>query len=278
MKTLEKPVENAVGYRYIDEGKVHMHSYNNKPLIGTSSVVDIIAKTLHWWSAELSAVECLEAGEHIPTIREEYLAIAKLPYAQKNVGIDALQKKYPIFKKARYAHHEKKNETAGTGTDMHAELEEYVKDCLIANKVLAHKTSGEESKALTFFVDWSLANVKMFKWAEGHCYAKEAWVGGICDCGAEMNDGKIAIFDFKSAKEAYYGYFVQVAGYALEIEENGVLDREGRVILKLEKLIEALYVVPFGAEDPTPRVRYNVEDLKVDFLAACRLYKGNENN
>ena len=88
-------------YKYIDEGRKHMHTIDGKPLLGTSSVVDIIAKTLHWWSAELAAIECLEAGEKIPTIREEYLAVAKLPQIEKKKGIDALCIKYPIFRKAK---------------------------------------------------------------------------------------------------------------------------------------------------------------------------------
>src|SRR3990167_3962192 len=265
-------------YKYIDEGRTHMHTYNGKPLIGTSTVVDIIAKTLHWWSAELAAVECLEAGEKIPTIREEDLAVTKLPQIEKKKGIDALCVKYPIFRKARYAHHEKKNETADTGTDMHLELSNYVLACIKDNKGVPLAHSVNEHKAVSLFTDWSMANIDKFLFSEGYCYALEAWVGGICDCGALMKNGKIAIFDFKSAKEAYYGQFIQVAGYALEIEENGVLDKDGNLILKLDKPIEELYVVPFGAEDTTTRVRYDVEDKKIDFLAAVRLYKGNEAN
>ena len=272
-KTTEK-------YRFIDEGRKHMHTIDGKPLLGTSSVVDIIAKTLHWWSAELAAVECLEVGEKIPTIREEYLAVAKLPQIEKKKGIDALCVKYPIFRKARYAHHEKKNEVADTGTDMHAELEKYVKKCIEQNggNPLALPKDPKEHLAVIQFADWSFDNIEKFLFSEGYCYAKEAWVGGICDCGALMKNSKIAIFDFKSAKEAYYGHFIQVAGYALEIEENGVLDKNGNLVLKLDKPIEELYVVPFGAEDTTPRVRYDVEDKKIDFLAAVRLYKGEQNN
>ena len=262
-------------YKYIDEGRKHMHTIDGKPLLGTSSVVDIIAKTLHWWSAELAAIECLEAGEKIPTIREEYLAVAKLPQIEKKKGIDALCIKYPIFRKARYAHFEKKNESADTGTDLHLELSNYILECIEKNK---GEPLGALNSKIKNFVDWSLVNVEKFLFSEGYCYALEAWVGGICDCGALMKNGKIAIFDFKSAKEAYYGQFIQVAGYALEIEENGVLDRDGNLILKLDKPIEELYVVPFGAEDTTPRVRYDVEEKKIDFLAAVRLYKGNNAN
>lgn len=116
-------------YRYTDtEEKKHLHEIEHngewKPLTGTSSAVsEVLAKNLTWWSAELSAVECLEVGEKIPTIRQEYLeAVAS---DDKKKAIDALQKKYPLFKKARFAHFEKKNETAKSGTDLHEILERF---------------------------------------------------------------------------------------------------------------------------------------------------------
>ncbi len=272
--------ETTQGYHYIDEGRKHMHSLDGRPLLGTSTVVDIIAKTLHWWSAELAAVECLETGEHIPTIREEYLAIAGLQQPFKSIEMAKLEKKYPIFKKARHAHNEKKKGTAKTGTDMHFELEKYVKNCIehFGGKPYLVETGPDAHKAVVLFSIHAVDEVEKFLWSEGHCYAREAWVGGISDCGALMKTGKIAIYDFKSAKEAYYGHFVQVGGYALEVEENGIMDAEGKVILKLDQPIGAIYVVPFGSEDPTPRVRYDVEEKKIDFLAAVRLYKANEIN
>ena len=69
---IDKVSEIANEYKYIDEGKEHLHTYLGKPLLGTSTVVGVLSKNLTWWAAETAAVECLEAGEHIPGIREEY--------------------------------------------------------------------------------------------------------------------------------------------------------------------------------------------------------------
>jgi len=108
---------------YFFEKSKHYHSFDEKPLLGISTICNVIAKNLTWWSAELSAVECLEVGEKIPTIREEYLE-AK---AKGKVGIDALQKKYPIFKTARFAHFNDRNTKADKGTDLHEILEKFCK-------------------------------------------------------------------------------------------------------------------------------------------------------
>ena len=61
-------------------------------------------------------------------------------------------------------------------------------------------------------------HVEQFLLSEAHCYSERLWVGGITDCVARMKNGKLAVIDFKSSKDAYYGQFVQVAGYALQLE------------------------------------------------------------
>lgn len=117
--------------RYSFDAAEHVHTLDGKPLIGTSSVMNVVSKPLSFWAAELAAVECLAAGERIATIREEYEAACRS--ANKKAAIDALQKKYPIFRKARFAHFEAKDKAADKGTDLHAQLEAYVKRCLVEN-------------------------------------------------------------------------------------------------------------------------------------------------
>ena len=252
-----------------------MHTLDGAPLIGTSTVVGVISKPLTWWAAETAAVECLEAGEKIPTIREEYEeAVAS---GDKKAGIDALQKKYPIFKKARFAHYESKNDKADAGTEMHKALEEYVKDCLYwvtdgVNGVPVDQPLQNKIKAVVEFRVWAKTNVKKFLVSEGHCYSRELWVGGITDCMAEMKDGQFAIIDFKSSREAFDGQFIQVAGYDLEQSESGILDAEGNEILPPQKITKYI-IIPFGAKEFKVEERYNVEELREAFKAAVKLYK-----
>lgn len=252
-------------YKYIDENKSHLHTLDDKPLIGTSSVLNVISKPLTWWAAETSAVECLEAGEKIPTIREEYLSACSS--SDKKSAIDALQKKYPIFKKARFAHFADKNAKADKGTDLHAEVEHYVKAKM---GILPMRADYDEK--IKPFIDWAEKNVKRFLWSEIYCYSEKYWLGGISDCAFEDNEGKKAIIDFKSSKEAYLSQFLQIAGYSIQLSENGGFTSEGENVLPP---IETDYYVvwAFGAEKQEPAINYNVKQLREAFLSALNLYK-----
>lgn len=261
----EGEVDNE--YKYIDENKSHLHTYLGKPLLGTSTVVGVLSKNLTWWSAELSAVECLEVGEKIPTIREEYLEAKK----KGKEGIDELQKKYPVFKKARFAHFVDKNEKADKGTDMHEVMENYVVMCLELNNgyPIAYAT---DNKKLEKFVNWALLNVEKFVFSEKHVYSSKLWTGGIFDLMFLDKNKKMCLGDFKSSKECYDSQFIQIAGYDLQQSENGVFNSDGYKIGEPQK-IEAYYVFPFGDEDLKVGVRYNVEELKKGFDSCCTLYK-----
>ena len=258
-------------YRYIDENREHLHLLDEKPLIGTSSVVSVLAKNLTWWAAETSAVECLEVGEKIPTIREEYLAACAS--SDKKKAIDELQIKYPIFKKARFAHFSDKNKKADKGTDLHAELEKYVKLMIIDQGGIPHEINGgHENPKVETFIQWAKENVKKFLWSEMYCYSESLWVGGISDCGYESKDGQIGIIDFKSSKEAYDSQFIQIAGYDLQVRENGGFDKDGN---KMLEPVEANHyiVFPFGAEKLEAVSKFNVEELREGFKSALTLHK-----
>ena len=264
-------------YAYTDEARKHLHTLDEKPLCGTSTITkEALPKTLQWWAAEMSAVECLEKGECIPTIREEYNAARILPYQKKKIAIDALQKKYPIFRAARFAHYDDMKEKGKDGVDMHAELETYVKDCIQWGGS-PREVPTAHNDAVASFGTWALQNVDKFLWSEGHCYSETHWLGGICDCGALLKNGLIAVIDFKSSKDAFFDQFVQTGGYTIQIEENGILDAKGNLILKLDKPITALIIVPFGAEVVEPKILYAVDEYKQNFLNALSIYKSMKN-
>jgi hypothetical protein len=273
------PIE---GYRYTDEKKEHLHTLNGRPLIGTSTACGIIGKdgALAWWAAELAAVEALSTDQFYPSLREEFEAAKAVPdYKERKAAVDALQKKYPAFKAARFAHYNAKNDAADKGTDMHAELEKYVKLMVQDQGGKPHLMNGYEHKAVEAFATWAVERIEKFLLSEAHCYSERLWVGGITDCLAKMKDGRLAVIDFKSSKDAYFGQFVQAAGYALQLEEKGPVDARGKSIITsmspLDK-ITALYIVPFGSSDPTPREHLDVEGRKADFEAAVHLYKSNQ--
>ena len=86
MKTNE-----IIRYRFLNSEGEHLHQLNVngywKPLIGTTTALSVLSKNLTWWSAELAAIECLEAGEGIPTIREGDLKSFSLNPQKKKIYI-----------------------------------------------------------------------------------------------------------------------------------------------------------------------------------------------
>lgn len=265
-------------YRFLENEHLHQLFSERKQdwenLTGTTTILDVLGKPLTWWAAECAAVECLEAGDKIPTIREEYLFACES--GNKKVGIDALQVKYPIFKKARFAHFDSRNKKAEEGTDLHAELEKYVK------WNMAFKSGvGLDKKELTqkwddkviSFARWAEENVKRFIGSEVYCYEELLFIGGIIDCVAELKDGSYTIIDFKSAKEAYFSMFVQCALYNLQLSRNGALDANGKSLFKLDKPISQYVVVPFGAKELKPVVNNNIINLQEAALACIKIYR-----
>lgn len=244
----------------------HLHLLNGKPLTGTSSVVNVLAKPLTWWSAELAAVECLEKGEKIETIRQEYEEA--VVSGNKKQAIDKLQKKYPLFKKARFAHYDNLKKTAKKGTDLHELLERFVKSEMNKGTTITE----EEEKLISPYIEWSRKNVKQYLASEAHCYDEELWVGGVTDAVAELNDGRIAVIDFKSSREAYPTHFIQASGYSIQINKNGLFSDTG-INKKLEKPIDTLIIVPFGAKELAPVIKTNLGDYQAGFRHAVGLYR-----
>lgn len=263
-------------YRYLDENGQHMHTLDGKPLIGTSTVAsEALPKPgLPWWAAEQAAIVCLEAGLCVPTIREEYEELCALIGYEKRTAREKLQKKYPIFKKARYAHKQAKESAAQPGTDMHGLLEDYIKDCIAfaEGEPLGVCTTTPE---LERFSSWACSEVKQFIFSEGYCYSEELWTGGICDCGAWIKgaDPLLACLDFKSSPTVYFGQFVQTGGYVKQILENGVLTSNGEQSLIAPRRFDLLGVFPFGGNHSSPVFMREVGAYCEAFEAAVIIYK-----
>ncbi len=282
--TTKAPKKIKSKYAYTDEGKQHLHTLNGKPLLGTSTVVKIIGTggAFSWWASG-KAVEKLgwlkrldvrksKPEEILKRVADRWQAAATALLAYRTMSVEDYQK---LLDDAYRAHEDSKKESAETGVDMHAELEKYVKECIDSGgKPIVSDTA--QVWQVDVFAKWAIENVEKFIWSEAHCYSEKLWCGGISDAGALMKDSKIAVIDFKSSKDAYYSQFVQAAGYAQLIEENGLLDAQGNSTLKPKGKITALYVVPFGAEDITPRAHYDVEGRKADFACAVQLYKNSQ--
>lgn len=277
-------------YRYNDEvdpdtGKQkHLHQvfkdekWSN--LTGTSTVVSkTIPKPLTWWASGLAVGKLgwvkakdwktLKTKEDKDTDLKRRLEAVSEPFETiKSMDVVSYLK---LLDSAYRAHDESLDKSAQKGTDLHAELERYVKDVMNDNDGQTY-----DDKILPF-IEWSKKNVKKFWASEGHCYSEVLWVGGKFDVIAELNDGEFAIIDFKSSKEAYKSQFIQIGGYAIEVEENGVLTKNGELLFKLDKPITQFIVIPFGSPRPAPTIMRGVETFKKGFKDAVSLYHLLEN-
>lgn len=260
-------------YEFLNEKKKHIHTLNGQPLYGTSTVVGILNKPLTWWAAG-QALEPLGWKNSKKHTEEEVLAAAV--EGLKKIGEFGKDgEAWAVFLDTCYrAHDSRKKEAADTGTDLHAELENYVKECLSKGGE-PQISDTSHHWAVDTFAKWSIANIEKFLWSEGHCYSEKHWLGGISDAGARMKNGNMAILDFKSSKEAYYSQGVQIAGYALQVEENGLLDSKGNAILPAMH-IQELIVVPFGTLPIRPVSVENVAGFKEAFIGCLTNYKLNQ--
>lgn len=237
-------------YKYIDEKGEHLHTYDGKPLLGTSTIVGVVNKpALIQWAAN-------QAVEYVATLWSK-----DTPYDEAHIQA--------VLKDARYAHKKKKESAATKGTDMHALLEEYVKECIL--KGGSPLTPSQADTKVKVFADWAVLNVKRFLWSEMNCYSTSLWVGGISDVGAELLNGKNVIIDFKSSKEAYETQFIQCAGYDLQVSENGGYDSKGVKVLE-PTTIDGYVIFPFGG-NMQPAFRWNVEEQRASFKACVTLHK-----
>lgn len=273
-------------YNYLDTNNEHLHTLRGQPLIGTSSVADVLKKDgLTYWASGLAVGVFGATDGKVLTKIKNGKATAEEKEAMENSAIEVLNQIKEMnlddyilmLHKAYGAHAVRLKDSAKEGTDMHAELELYVKACIETNNgipltLVDYKT---EHEAVKIFYTWAVANVKRFVWSEIHAYSEVLWTGGISDCGYEKHDGTIGIIDFKSSKDAYDSQFFQCAGYAIEIEENGGFDKDGNKIFDLDgKKITELAVLPFGMEKPEPQIyKKGVEVAKESFVAEVTLYK-----
>lgn len=263
-----------MGYKFDKEN--HVHTLNGWPLIGASSVGNVLAKPLTWWASGLALkglgwTKAKEGTRFVPKEKRIEAATHALAII-KGMEPDEYLK---VLDECYRAHDRVKTESAEAGTDRHAIIEKFVKLEMAGEfpeeNIILLPDEEEEIKP---FIEWSRANVKKYLWSEVNCYSEKHWVGGISDIGCELNDGKVAIIDIKSSKEAYPSQFFQCAGYDICISENGGYTSEGQKVFDLEgRQIEAHIIFPFGAKEPTGIINYDVADNRRAFLAELFLLK-----
>lgn len=261
-------------YFYNDEKGRHLHTLDDKPLIGTSTVCRIIAKPLTWWAAgqAVGILGWLDPRKNTAELRQQTARESLV--AIKNLDVGGYMQ---LLDKGYRAHDATKRKAGTAGTARHATLEEYVKMCLDNGGAPLPAEAQTYEPEVAAFIDWALVNVRRFLWCEVNCYSRELWVGGIADIGYEDMEGKIVAGDHKSSEHAYFDQFIQIAGYDLELSENGGFNAKGEQVFILPRPIDYYIVFPFRSLPFTPKKVYDVEGYRQAFKAALTLYKASQN-
>ena len=263
----------------------HIHSFKGEPLMGCSTVVGIINKPLGWWVAE-QTLKPLGWSKYNKKVKGKYVIVPdkeRLPAVETILrGIREMKPKVwmELLDSCYKNHNKKKDEAAEKGTERHALLEIWVKDCIknYGGKPVIEDPIKEiiNTPDILSFMFWSQQNVKQFLWSEAHSYSELLWTGGIADVGwLDMQD-RIVAGDFKSSKDVFFSQFVQIGGYDIMLSENGGYTAEGDKIFELPGPIEAYCVAPFGQEEFNPIVLDYVEDFKAAFRSSVHSYKLNK--
>ena len=269
--------------KYHFDAVEHIHFGDGVPMYGTSTIAGVLGKVLTYWASGLAVKEFsgIEDAKIFTKIKNKKATVEEVKSLNVTVGKWLLEHQNPtteewiaICDKAYRAHSVKLDSSAQAGKDLHAELERYVKNQMMGDFI--SKDTQYDPK-INPFIEWARKNVKKYLWSEVHCYSEKNWIGGISDLGVELNDGRVGIFDFKSAKEAYDSHFFQIAGYDIQISENGGFDAEGNKTFTLPKPLEFYAVIPFGAENIIPifneDLGFSIKNCQDAFLACLIIHK-----
>lgn len=197
-------------YKFINSKGQHLHTYNNKPLMGVTTILSVISKpALIQWSANMA----------VDYIRDNVSVFYK-------GDIEAREK---LFAEAKVAHRKKKEKSGDWGTKVHRAVEMWIKK----NKTTRLDAVGKQ--VLQHFKDWAFTNNVKFIESEKNVYSKELGIGGIVDLVIEIN-GRKFIGDIKTSSGIYQEAFYQMGAYHLCLEQmKEHKDIEGYIVINLKK-------------------------------------------
>lgn len=260
-----------IKYQFLQDKHVHQIFKDDKwlNLMGTSGIPGVLNKNgLTYWAAGLAVGKLgwvsKKDGDKFLS-KAQRIAVAQPVHEEiKNMTTESY---LDLLDEGYTAHAKKLDSSATAGTDLHALAEEWIKGQIDGS-------NKEPHPQIMPLVNWAKQHVDKWLWSEMHCYSETLWLGGISDAGYIDKQGRIAILDIKSSKDAYISQFIQCAGYDKQITENGGYTAQGKKVFDLEgKTIDYYTIFPFGMTNPTGQSRHNNEELKEAFDACVLLYK-----
>lgn len=232
------------------------HSYflNGKRMTGVTTILNVLSKpALIGWAANMAVDYVKEhSGFRLETV--ENLSDGTPEEQVRYYTI------YPeTLEEARTAYAKHRDKRAEEGSDLHALVETYIKECI-------EKTSGvpalkTEEASIKPFIEWAQKEDIKFLASEARFYSESLYVAGTADLIFEK-DGKRYVGDVKNKKKIWSREpFYQCAAYGMLAEEMGEKPFDGYCVIKLwNDEVEALW-------------SFDVEGDREAFKACITLYR-----
>ena len=223
---------------FVFDEKKHVYYLDGKPLSGVTSVLGVIAKpALIGWSARMAA-----------------------EYVRENLtSLDDLE---AVCEAAKSAHAKKRDKAADSGTDVHASVENYVRECILKHSGHPLATYDE---SLNQFVSWANDEGIRFIESEKKLYSRDLALAGTVDLVFEK-DGKRYVGDIKTYKKLWDRTpMLQCAAYSIMHEEIDGKPFDGYCVIRMKD------------NDFEVRWSYDVDGDREAFLAALKLYRALQN-
>jgi hypothetical protein len=211
----------------------HIYYLDGKKMHGVTSILKVIAKpALIQWAANCACDYILD-----DITKSAYLPDKKAQKEHGKVALVKVDHLMYLIQEARTAHTKKKEAAGEAGSDVHSQIENYVKKCLAENEgfPLRHFNWENPNAQLKLFHDWACENKVKFLESEKRVYSRESWYAGTLDLVLEM-DGRKYIADVKTSSGIYPEFYLQMAAYQGALEEMGEhTDISGAMVINLPK-------------------------------------------
>ena len=244
------------------EPEKHTYKYDGKKMTGCTTILGVLAKPqLIPWAARMAC----------DYIRENASPEWDGDINNEDKVLSGYSVSLTTLAEAQVAHAKKKEDGATKGTDTHAQVEDFVKECIADNNgyPIVERTMTA-SATLTQFIHWAHDNHVRFLASEAQFYSKKLWVAGTADLIFEQ-DGKRYLGDIKTYKKIWDRTpFYQCAGYALMAQEMGEPKFDGYCIINLPK--ERSF-----KESEDIKYSFDIDGDTQAFLACVTLYRQNAN-
>lgn len=208
----------------------HAYTVNGEKVPSVTSIVGVLDKpALIWW-----AVNC--------TV--DFLAETLQP----NITYTSAQLK-AILDDSKKARFRKSKEALNIGSDAHDWLERYVKSKVLNYQPPELPTYPPVLNAVQSYLDWERGQDIKYLSSERVIYGRAANYCGTCDLTLDWN-GRFTVADFKTSKDIYPEYWLQVAAYANAItEEDRLNERPQLAIIRIPKDGEAVEIQSVDDEE-----------------------------